>query len=575
MTRLSLLLLPAFASFLILSCGNLKKGESGSGAATVYVNGDIITMEGNSPEYAEAVVTKDGKILFVGAREEALKQAGGGHQVVDLQGRTLLPGFVDGHSHLTNYADALMQADLNPPPIGTVTDIPGIIQAVKDLKTRLNAKEGDLLVGFGYDADMLKEKRHPNAADLDAAFPNTPVILKHASGHMLVANTAALKMAGISSATKDPTGGTFIRKKGSQELDGLVQEMAMQPFMPLMAKPLPMDIEMKKIKDAQAYYASCGVTTANEHLAMMEKITLLDTAAARGELYLDLITLPAFIYAKEILGTGKVKWKEYNNHLKYQGLKMATDGSPQGKTAFLSKPYLTAVPGCQHNCVGFPNMTQDQVNQLMLACYKSDVQLFSHCNGDASIDMMIKGHQYAIRTLGDSTKDRRTVIIHSQIMRPDQLEQYKTYRMIPSFFTNHTYYWGDVHIANLGKERAGFISPMRSALDMGIMATNHTDNIVTPMDQMFLLWTSVNRISRNGVVVGEAQRINPYEGLKALTINGAYEFFEEGVKGSLKAGKLADLVILDKNPLKVDKAAIRDIKVVETVKEGKTVFKRS
>jgi predicted amidohydrolase YtcJ len=189
--------------------------------------------------------------------------------------------------------------------------------------------------------------------------------------------------------------------------------------------------------------------------------------------------------------------------------------------------------------------------------------------------MMIKGHQYAIRTLGDSTKDRRTVIIHSQIMRPDQLEQYKTYRMIPSFFTNHTYYWGDVHIANLGKERAGFISPMRSALDMGIIATNHTDNIVTPMDQMFLLWTSVNRISRNGVVVGETQRITPYEGLKALTINGAHEYFEEGAKGSLKAGKLADLVILDRNPLKVDKAAIRDIKVVETVKEGKTVYKRA
>jgi predicted amidohydrolase YtcJ len=211
----------------------------------------------------------------------------------------------------------------------------------------------------------------------------------------------------------------------------------------------------------------------------------------------------------------------------------------------------------------------------MLACYKNNVQLFSHCNGDASIDMMIKGHEFAIRALGDSTSDRRTVIIHSQIMRPDQMNAYKKYNMLPSFFTNHTYYWGDVHIANLGKERASYLSPLRAAFDQGIMATNHTDNIVTPMDQMFLLWTSVNRISRNGVVVGEAQRITPYEGLKALTINGAHEYFEEGAKGSLKAGKLADLVILDRNPLKVDKAAIRDIKVVETVKEGKTVYKRA
>ena len=571
------IILPVLVVSILLSCNQVSQSNStvaSTDSSTVYYNGDILTMEGDQPEYVEALVVANGVIKFAGSLKEAEVQAGKNHQLIDLSGKTLLPGFVDGHSHLTNYADGLMQADLNPPPIGTVTDIPGIIKAVQELKVKLKAKDGELLVGFGYDADMLTEKRHPNATDLDAAFPQNPVILKHASGHMLVANTAAFKLAGVNAATKDPTGGTYIRKQGSEELDGLVQEMAMQPFMPLMAKPMPMDVEMKKIREAQAYYAGCGVTTANEHLAMMEKMVLLDTAAARGELYLDLITLPAFIYAKEVLGTGKVKWREYNNHLKYQGLKMATDGSPQGKTAFLTKPYLTPVPGCTHNCVGFPNMTQEQINQLMLACYKNGVQLFSHCNGDASIDMMIKGHQYAIRSLGDSTTERRTVIIHSQIMRPDQLDEYKKYNMIPSFFTNHTYYWGDVHIANLGEERAGFLSPMRSAIDKGILATNHTDNIVTPMDQMFLLWTAVNRISRNGVVVGEGERVTPYEGLKAQTINGAYEYFEEGIKGSLKAGKIADLVILDKNPLKVDVAFIKDIKVMETIKEGKTVFKK-
>jgi len=543
-------------------------------AAAIYYNGDIITMDGDQPGYVEAVVVKDGKILFAGKKNEAATAAGEGHAMVDLAGKTMLPGFIDGHSHLTNYADGLMQADLNPPPIGKVKSIPDIIISLQELRSRLKAGDGDLLVGFGYDADMLEEKRHPNAADLDAAFPNNPVILKHASGHMLVANTAAIKLTGITKEVKDPTGGTFIRKKGSKELDGLVQEMAMQAFLPLMTKPLALDIEMKKLKDAQDYYASCGVTTANEHLAMMDKMVLLDTAAARGVLYLDLITLPAFLYAKEVIGTGKVNWLQYNNHLKYQGLKMATDGSPQGKTAFLSTPYLTPVPGCNSNCVGFPNMTQEQINELMLTCYKNDVQLFSHCNGDASIDMMIKGHQYAIRKLGDSAKDRRTVIVHSQIMRPDQLDAYKKYGLFPTFFTNHTYYWGDVHIANLGKERAGFISPMRSAIDMGIRATNHTDNIVTPMDQMFLLWTSVRRLSRTGQAVGEAQRVTPYEGLQALTINGAYEYFEEDTKGSLKAGKMADLVILDRNPLKVEPDQIKEIKVVETIKEGKTVFKK-
>ncbi len=425
----------------MVSC-NARKNDQRSDTeslqkATVYHNGDILTMEGDSAVYAEALVVRDGRIIFVGARDEAMKQAGDGHAMIDLEGRTMIPGFVDGHSHLTNYADATMQADLNPPPIGKVEKIADIVATVKALKEKMGNNDTMLLIGFGYDADMLKERRHPTSADLDVAFPTNPVILKHASGHMLVANSVAMKMAGITAATKDPTGGTIIRKKGSQEPEGLVQEMAMAPFMAMMAKPMPMEVELKKLKDAQDYYASCGVTTAAEHLALAEKMALLDSAAARGQLFIDLMTTPAFTLAKELLGTGKVKWATYNNHLNYVGLKMAVDGSPQGKTAYLSKPYLTPVPGCNNDCKGFPNLTQDQVNALMLACYKNKVQLYSHCNGDASIDMMIKGHENAIRTLGDSTSDRRTVIIHSQIMRPDQLPLYKKYRMVPSFFQPH------------------------------------------------------------------------------------------------------------------------------------------
>jgi hypothetical protein len=503
-----------------------------------------------------------------------MKQAGEGHTMVDLQGRTLIPGFVDGHSHLLTIADGTMQADLNPAPVGTVASIPDIIQALKAMKRKNGFDDTTLLIGWGYDQDFLAEKRHPTAAELDAAFPTNPVILLHTSGHMLVANTRAFKLVGISAATKDPSGGTIIRKKGSREPEGLVQEMAMYPFMPLTKTTLSDEQEFKKIKQAQEYYASCGVTTAAEHLLVAEKMPLLERAAKSGQLFLDIEAAPAFVMAKELLGTGKVKWGVFENHLKYCGLKMATDGSPQGKTAFLTKPYLTPVPGCTKDCRGFPNLTQQEINELMLGCYKNGVQLYSHCNGDASIDMMIKGHQNAIRVLGDSAKDRRTVIIHSQIMRPDQLVLYKKYGLFPSFFTNHTFYWGDVHLANLGKERADFLSPMKSAMDQGILCTNHTDGSVTPMDQLFLLWTSVNRLSRKGVVIGEAQRIDAYRGLKALTINGAYEYFEEGSKGSLKVGKMADLAILDKNPLKVNPMEIKDVKVMETIKEGRTIYKK-
>jgi len=542
-------------------------------ADTVYVGGDILTMEGVTPRYARGLAVRDGRIVAVGSRAQALKLKGPNTRLVDLKGRTLIPGFVDTHSHLSDYAASLEQAILNPPPVGTVTDIAGIIAAVKALKGTLDAPAGTPLVGVGYDETLLTEKRHPTAAELDAAFPDDPVILKHTSGHMLVANTAAMKLAGVSAATPDPEGGTIIRKAGSKEPEGLMQEMAMQAFVPMLSKPKPVEREFALLKQAQQHYARFGVTTAADALVMEDRLPLMEQAARDGQFMIDVVALPAFLYADKVVGTGRIRWGEYQQRLKWGGLKIAVDGSPQGKTAFMSQAYLTPVPGCLQDCKGFSNLNQKQVDGLAQLTYTHGVQLFSHCNGDACIDMMIQGHRTAVAALGDAKKDRRTVIIHSQVMRPDQLEAYRRDRLLPTFFTNHTYYWGDAHIANLGMARAGFISPMASAAKKGVIHGNHTDTIVTPIDQMFLLWTAVNRLSRDGKVVGPNERISPYLGLKAQTVNGAYLYFEEKSKGTLSPGKLADLVILDRNPLKVPPASIRDIKVQETIKEGRTVYK--
>ena len=490
-------------------------------ADTVYVGGDILTMEGVTPRYARGLAVRDGRIVAVGSRAHAMKLKGPNTSLVDLKGRTLIPGFVDTHSHLSDYAASLEQAILNPPPVGTVTDIAGIIAAVKALKGTLDAPAGTPLVGVGYDETLLTEKRHPTAAELDAAFPDDPVILKHTSGHMLVANTAAMKLAGVSAATPDPEGGTIIRKAGSKEPEGLMQEMAMQAFVPMLSKPKPVEREFALLKQAQQHYARFGVTTAADALVMEDRLPLMEQAARDGQFMIDVVALPAFLYADKVVGTGRIRWGEYQQHLKWGGLKIAVDGSPQGKTAFMSQAYLTPVPGCLQDCKGFSNLNQKQVDGLAQLTYTHGVQLFSHCNGDACIDMMIQGHRTAVAALGDAKKDRRTVIIHSQVMRPDQLEAYRRDRLLPTFFTNHTYYWGDAHIANLGMARAGFISPMASAAKKGVIHGNHTDTIVTPIDQMFLLWTAVNRLSRDGKVVGPNERISPYLGLKAQTANGA------------------------------------------------------
>jgi len=573
---------PAVAAVLALSgCGVLlatgTEATAGGSAATIYFGGDIVTMRGEKPEYVEALVVRDGKIAFVGPKAQAEKQAGlVAPRRVNLHGHTLLPGFVDGHSHLLMYADSLGQANLSPPPVGTVRSIGDIVRSLRDLKEQAKADDQALLVGFGYDPDALAEHRHPTAEDLDAAFPSNPVVLRHVSGHMAVANSAALRLAGISADTPDPAGGVIARKPGTREPAGLLQESALLPLAARMQQFVSPDAQLALLEKAQADYAAAGLTTANEGAVFSpQQMSLLADAARQGKLRIDVVALPLFIMAKELVGTGRLDWGVYHDRLKYQGLKLVLDGSPQGKTAYLTHPYLTPVPGCEHDCRGFPNIDQDTVNRLVTLAYTNGVQVFAHCNGDAAVDMMVAAHEFAERRLGEQRTDRRTVIVHSQAMRREQLDAYKKYGFFPTFFTNHTYYWGDVHIANLGPERAAAISPTHTAALKGLRFANHTDAPVTPPDQLFLLWTSVNRVSRSGQVVGADERVDAYRGLQALTIDGAREYFEEQSKGTLEPGKLADLVVLDRNPLKVAALAIKDIHVLETLKEGRTIYARS
>jgi predicted amidohydrolase YtcJ len=212
---------------------------------------------------------------------------------------------------------------------------------------------------------------------------------------------------------------------------------------------------------------------------------------------------------------------------------------------------------------------------LFEIAYQNNHQLFVHCNGDATMDMLLLAHENACKKLSQPLDaDRRTVVIHSNFVRKDQLIKYKEYNIIPSFFTNHAFYWGDVHVENLGQERAFFLSPMHTADSLGLVYTNHTDYIITPINQIFTIWSAVNRVSRTGNVIGPNERATPYQALQALTINGAYQHFDDKTRGTLTTGKLADLVILDKNPLKTDPLAIKDIMVMETIKEGNAVYKK-
>ena len=252
-------------------------------------------------------------------------------------------------------------------------------------------------------------------------------------------------------------------------------------------------------------------------------------------------------------------------------MKVTLDGSPQGRTAYFTTPYLVDGPDGQHNWCGELGFSQDVVNGWFKQVYDLGLPLDIHANGDAAIDVALAAHEFA--AADDLGRDRLTVMVHSQFVRRDQLQRYVEYKIIPSFFTQHTFYFGDAHVQLRGKAQADFLSPMRAAIDLGLRPTNHTDFVVTPLDQMFVVWTAVNRVSRSGAVIGADQRVTPLEALKAITINAARQYREDDQKGSLETGKLADLVVLDGNPLTVDPMAIKDIQVVETIKDGQTVYR--
>jgi predicted amidohydrolase YtcJ len=443
---------------------------------------------------------------------------------------------------------------------------------MQKLQQKRHIEPGQFVIGYGYDPDLLAERRPPTKQELDAAFPDNPVLIIHVSGHGAMLNSKALAHCGVTAATPTPAGGVIGREPGSQEPTGLLFETAFLPVFARLPGPTP-DEQLALIQSGQRLYTQAGITTAQEGATGKEQLDLLRRAADGGMLEIDVVALPLFTEMDKVFaGKPPFTEKEYRNRLRIGGVKIVADGSPQGKTAFFTTPYLTGGPGGEQDWRGEPTMPQAQLNALVKQIYDGGAQLFVHCNGDAAIDALLEAHRFAAGD--DPAADRRTVGVHSQFIRRDQLEKYRAWRINPSFFTLHCFYFGDTHVMNRGVEQAAFISPIRSARALGIRCTNHTDFNVSPLDQLFTIHTAVNRTSRSGRVLGADERVTPLEALEAITIDGARQYREEHAKGSIEAGKLADLVILSDNPLTVPPAKIEKIRVEETIKEGRTVWRR-
>lgn len=571
------LLLLLSVALIISSCGDssAKKTEALTdlGKTTLYHGGSILTMAGDSPTYVEALVEQDGKIIFTGSKADALKEYTATGTLVDLEGKTMLPGFMDAHSHYINSLLVANQCQLYAPPSGTAKDVESIIANLKTFAKERNIQKGEMITGYGYDDTVMPEGRLLNRDDLDKAFPDNPVRVDHVSMHGCVLNTLAMEKYKISKDTKTPPGGVIVRKPGTQEPYGLIMETAFLPIME-QADPMTEAQEIELSKAGQMLYAEAGITTAHEGASHLPQIETIKRASEAGANFIDIVAYPFITDVDNVLKLIPLEdWQTYKNKFKIGGVKITVDGSPQGRTAFFTSPYLDGGPGGEENWTGELTFPQDMVNDMVKKVFEMKVPLILHCNGDGAIDSFIEGYEYARN--GDFTSPWNVTTIHSQFMRKDQMPKFVEYNVRPSFYTLHTYYFYEAHLKNRGFEQAQYISPVRDAIDLGMRPTNHTDFVVAPLDQMMMLWSAVNRISRAGAEVGISQSITPYEGLQTMTLYVAEQFDEADVKGSLEVGKLADLVILDKDPLKVPATEIKDIAIVETLKEGVSVYKNN
>ena len=534
---------------------------------TIYRGGPIITMDGDTPQTVEAVVARDGRIAFAGSEKQARKAAGKDPVVRDLKGATLLPGFIDAHSHFTVATMSAGGLDLRETGGAPISDIAGVSAAIREYVARASGPGGWITV-WQFDQENLAEKRYITRAELDAIAPDRPLVVLHVSLHGAVANSAALKAAGIDEVTPVPPGGMILRDDAGR-LNGVLLEKAM--FLLLAKMPQPTAEQRLAALDAaqNAYFAE-GYTHAQDGATQPPDLAFLTSPQARERLKIDLALLPFSPGLDALLAKPDLKFGSYQGHVKLQGIKFVLDGSVQARTGYFTRDYKRGSPAGHHPWHGEPVLSETDFVAQAKKVHDRGWQLFVHANGDAAIDMAIRGFD----ALGiKAADDRRPIVIHSQFQRRDQFAAYKRIGVGPAYFSNHAWYWADVHRTNFPAEVVDFISPFASARAAGLTPSNHSDYSVTPLDTRFMLWTAMARVSPTGVVSGPDERVGAYEALQALTTGPAWQIFEEDRKGRIKAGLLADFVILDRNPLTTPVTDIKAIKVLETIKDGRSVWK--
>ena len=572
---------------LFLATLALPHQASAQVADTIYTGGDILTMRGPAPEYAEALAVKDGKILFVGSAADIATHVGPNTQTVSLAGTTLLPGFIDTHGHMVYFGKNLVDANL----FG-VKDIPDLIARMKQQAKRTPAD--GWIVGFGYQARAMKEGRTPTVEELDTISTDRPVMIVDSSGHLGAGNSAVFTAAGITAETPDPKGGSFTRKANGTSLLGPMEETALNAVRGK-RPPFTGTLADEAITGAANVWASHGHTTAQEaglglgnddigivlnaidkqllpiDLYLAAKDSAVDDTIAASYVVASQYTAKSDGTREKLLARRPDLDDRYVNRVRLGGIKFWLDGSID--TAWFTQPYATNPPGRTGSFSGYRQIPDDVLDAAFDAYWPTNLQINMHMNGDAAADQALAAIAKAVKKHG--MRDHRPVFVHASWLRPDQIEKMKACGAVPTFLPAGVVAGGDSVVKLWGPERSAGAMATRTFLRAGLPFTFSHDAPVSPTPSVLaLVDAGVNRRTSSGAVVGPDERIPPYAALQAVTATAAYQIKEEAMKGTLEPGKLADLVILETNPLKVDSATIKDIRVMQTIKEGKTVYRR-
>jgi predicted amidohydrolase YtcJ len=563
------------AATLVMGLAGASPVSAQQAADRIWHGGPVLTMNDEAMR-AEAVGERGGRIIAVGSKSEVMRLRGPDTQVIDLRGRTLLPGFVDAHGHVMAGGVQAMSANLLAPPDGEVRDIASLQQT---LRTWLAANEAtvrkvNLIVGFGYDDSTLAELRHPTRQELDAVSKDIPIVIVHQSAHLSTLNSKALELAGIGAATPDPQGGVIRREAGGQQPDGVLEETAHYAAVLKLLSGVGADGARAFVRAGADLWARFGYTTAQEGRSTPATVALMRQVADAGGLKIDVATYPDALvdrdFIKQNLST------TYSNRLRVAGAKLSIDGSPQGFTAWRDRPYYAPAGNYPQGYSGYQSATNQQVLEVIDWGYANGVQTITHANGEAASDLLIAAHTLGQLKHGAAlAQAQRPVLIHGQFLREDQVDAYQRLGVLPSLFPMHTFYWGDWHTSRtVGPVLGQNISPTGWVRKRGMIFTSHHDAPVAFPDSMRVLDATVNRVARgSGKVIGPEHRVDVITGLKAMTIWAAWQHFEEQDKGSIEVGKLADFVVLSRDPTRGDPRTIHEIKVDETIKEGATVFR--